>query len=174
MRLGGWTWVFVDRAVAIRKNRHSSLKLFQVRIVLRFDPPRLRKRVDEIVQVFAARQNRRQSKVPYMSIQEKVRWKNWADQLRKDMMTSLTPEVTKSVNSITQETATTKAESTLRSVRFWKSCQAGKSPNDTLVMAGFVIEFQEEERVVSDITLRLNQTWMSIMQRVIDRKPTTA
>lgn len=118
--------------------------------------------------------NRRHLKVQYMSIQEKVRWKNWADQLRKDMMTSLTPEVTKSVNSITQETATTKAESTLRSVRFWKSCQAGKSPNDTLVMAGFVIEFQEEERVVSDITLRLNSTWMSIMQRVIDRKPTTA
>jgi hypothetical protein len=110
-----------------------------------------------------------------MSIQEKVRWKNWADQLRKEMMTSLTPEVTKSVQIITQETATTKAESTLRSVRFWKACQAGKSPNDTLVMAGFVIEFEPDgSKVVSDVTLRLNNTWMSIMQRVIDRKPTTA
>ncbi len=109
-----------------------------------------------------------------MSTQEKVRWKNWADQLRKEMMTSLTPQVTKSIADISQETATTKAESTLRSVRFWKSCQEGKSPNDTLVTAGFVIEFQEQEKVVSDITLRLNQTWMSIMQRVIDRRPTSA
>lgn len=110
-----------------------------------------------------------------MSIQEKVRWKNWADQLRKEMMTSLTPEVTKSVQIITQETATTKAESTLKSVRFWKACQAGKSPNDTLVTAGFVIEFEPDgSKVVSNVTLRLNQTWMSIMQRVIDRKPSNA
>jgi hypothetical protein len=109
-----------------------------------------------------------------MSMQEKVRWKNWADQLRKEMMTSLTPEVTKTVQAITQETATTKAESTLKSVRFWKSCQAGKSPNDTLVIAGFIIEFQEEERVVNDVTLKLNPTWMAILQRVLDRKITTA
>lgn len=106
-----------------------------------------------------------------MSVQEKTRWKNWADLLRQEMMTSLTPEVTKSVASITTETATTKAESTLRSVRFWKACQDGKSPNDTLSIAGFEIEFEPEDgKNVREVTLKLNQTWMTILQRVLDRK----
>lgn len=106
-----------------------------------------------------------------MSVQEKVRWKNWADRLRQEMMTGLNPQVTRSVESIAAETATTKAESTLHSVRFWKACQAGKSPNDALTTAGFEIEFQPtEEKSVQQVTLRLNETWMSIMQRVLDRR----
>lgn len=108
-----------------------------------------------------------------MSVQEKTRWKNWADQLRQEMMTGLNPEVTKSVADITEETATTKAESTLRSTRFWKACQDGKSPNDALTVAGFVIDFeQDDDRKVSEVTLRLNATWMDIMQRVLDRQRT--
>ncbi len=106
-----------------------------------------------------------------MSVQEKTRWKNWADQLRQEMMTSLNAEVTKSVEAITEETATTKAESTLRSTRFWKACQAGKSPNDVLTIAGFEIDFEpDEDRKVSQVTLRLNSTWMDILQRVLDRQ----
>ncbi len=106
-----------------------------------------------------------------MSVQEKVRWKNWADRLRQQMMTGLEAEVTRSVESIASETATTKAESTLHSVRFWKACQAGKSPNDALSAAGFEIDFEpNDERSVQEVTLRLNATWMSIMQRVLDRK----
>lgn len=107
----------------------------------------------------------------HMSVQEKTRWKSWADCLRQEMMTSLTAEVTKSVDTITTETATTKAESTLHSVRFWKACQAGKSPNDALSSAGFLIDFEQDDgRKVSEVTLRLNQTWMEILQRVLDRK----
>jgi hypothetical protein len=106
-----------------------------------------------------------------MTVQEKTRWKNWADRLRQEMMTSLTPEVTKTVDAIFTETATTKAENTLRSVRFWKACQDGKSPNDFLATAGFEIEFlQDEEREVQEVTLRLNETWMTILNRVFDRK----
>jgi hypothetical protein len=106
-----------------------------------------------------------------MSVQEKTRWKNWADRLRQEMMTGLKPEVTKSVAVITSETATTKAESTLQSARFWKACQAGKSPNDALAVAGFEIDFeQDDDRKVQEVTLRLNQTWMTILQRVLDRK----
>jgi hypothetical protein len=106
-----------------------------------------------------------------MSVQEKVRWKNWADRLRQQMMTGLEPQVTRSVQSIASETATTKAESTLHSVRFWKACQAGKSPNDALTSAGFEIDFEaNSEKSVQQVTLRLNATWMSIMQRVLDRK----
>jgi len=87
------------------------------------------------------------------------------------MMGSLTAEVTKSVEDIISETATTKVDSTLRSVRFWKACQSGKSPNDFLSTAGFEIEFeQDEERNVREVTLRLNESWMSILQRVLDRK----
>ena len=106
-----------------------------------------------------------------MSVQEKTRWKNWADKLRQEMMTSLTAEITKSVESITTETRTTKAESTLHGARFWKACQAGKSPNDVLAVAGFEIDFeQDDDRKVQEVTLRLNSTWMDIMQRVLDRK----
>ncbi|QDV25027.1 hypothetical protein [Aureliella helgolandensis] len=105
-----------------------------------------------------------------MSVQEKTRWKNWADNLRQEMMTSLTSEVTKTVDVITEETATSKAESTLHSVRFWKACQAGKSPNDTLSVAGFEIDFEpEDDKKVHEVTLRLNKTWMTILQRVLDR-----
>lgn len=104
---------------------------------------------------------------------EKSRWKNWADGLRQEMMSSLTAEVTKSVAAITAETITTKAESTLRSVRFWRACQTGKSPNDFLARAGFEIDFQpDDERHVCEVTLRLNQTWMTILQGAIERKNT--
>ena len=86
-------------------------------------------------------------------------------------MTGLTAEVTKSVEAITSETATTKAESTLRSARFWRACQSGKRPNDFLTTAGFEIEFQQDEkRNVREVTLRLNQTWTAILQRVLARK----
>ncbi|MCA9142292.1 MAG: hypothetical protein H6821_15425 [Planctomycetaceae bacterium] len=106
-----------------------------------------------------------------MSVQEKTRWKNWADELRQEMMSSLTEEVTRSVASITSETATTKSESSLRSVRFWRACQAGDSPNDFLAKAGFEIEFQEDDdRNVQEVTLRLNKTWKTILDRVLERK----
>ena len=108
-----------------------------------------------------------------MAGQEKVRWKNWADDLRQEMMTSLTAEVTKSVDAIAAETATDKVESTLRSVRFWESCQSGKSPNDFMAKAGFDIEFQQDEaRHVREVTLRLNETWRTILHGVLDRKAT--
>ena len=106
-----------------------------------------------------------------MTVSEKTRWKNWADELRQEMMSTLTAEVTKSVETITFETATSKAESTLRSVRFWQSCQAGKSPNESSSTAGFEIDFQHDgERNVQEVTLRLNPTWMTILQGVLDRK----
>jgi hypothetical protein len=102
--------------------------------------------------------------------QETTRWKNWADSLRQKMMTGLTPEVTKSVQVIVSETATSKAESTLRSANFWRACQLGRSPNDVLAKAGFEIEFQpDEERTVREVTFRLNETWMTILDQVVDR-----
>jgi hypothetical protein len=108
-----------------------------------------------------------------MAVQEKVRWKNWADCLRQEMMTGLTGEITKSVEAIAAETATTKAERTLRGERFWRACQIGKSPNDFLRKAGFEIEFQQDDkRHVRKVTLRPNQSWMNILQRVLDRKKT--
>ena len=62
-------------------------------------------------------------------------------------------------------------QNTLRSERFWRACQAGASPNDTLARAGFEIEFQpDKERSVQEVTLRLNETWLTILQGVLDRK----
>jgi|688.fasta_scaffold00023_115 hypothetical protein len=106
-----------------------------------------------------------------MAVQEKVLWTKWATKLRQTMMTSLTAEITKSVAAIADETGTTKAESTLTGSRFWQDCQAGKSPNEALSAAGFVIEFTpDEKRKVHEVTLRLNKTWMDILQGVLDRK----
>jgi len=106
-----------------------------------------------------------------MAIQEKSRWKKWAETLRQEMMTSLTSEVTKSVEDISSETATTKAQNTVRSERFWRACQAGSSPNDFLATAGFEIDFEaDEDKNVREVTLKLNRTWMTILQGVLDRK----
>jgi hypothetical protein len=106
-----------------------------------------------------------------MTVQDKLRWKKWADGLRQEMMTSLTAVVTKSVKEIISETATNKTESTVHSARFWRACQSGTSPNESLSKAGFEIEFeQDQERNVQEVTLRLNKTWLAIMQRVLDRK----
>ncbi|MBC8356930.1 MAG: hypothetical protein H8E66_33580 [Planctomycetes bacterium] len=108
-----------------------------------------------------------------MTVQDKTRWKDWADELRQEMMSGLTPEVTKSVEVITSETATSKSASSLRSVRFWRACQLGEKPNDVLARAGFDIEFQQnEEQKVQEVTLRLNRSWMTILDRVRDRKNT--
>jgi hypothetical protein len=106
-----------------------------------------------------------------MTVQEKTRWKKWADGLRQEMMTNLTPQVTKSVEAITSETATTKSADTLRSVRFWQACQSGTGPAALLVTAGFEIEFKpDDERSVREVTFRLNPTWMTILHRVLERK----
>lgn len=86
-------------------------------------------------------------------------------------MESLTSEVTKPVEEIAAEVATTKSENTWRSTRFWRSCQDGARSNDFLRVAGFDIEFQtRDERCVEEVTLRLNGKWMAILQRVPDRQ----
>ena len=101
---------------------------------------------------------------------DKGRWKKWADSLRQEMMIALTPQVTKSVDAIAAETGTTKSKKTLKKVAFWRSCQTGAIANDSLIAAGFEIEFQEnEDRCVSEVTFKLNSTWLSIMQKVINR-----
>jgi len=106
-----------------------------------------------------------------MTVQEKTRWKEWAEGLRQEMMVGLTVDVTKSVLAILAATGTTKSEKTLRSERFWLACQAGTSPNETLSKAGFEIEFEaDENRQVEQVTLRLNQIWRDILQGVLDRQ----
>lgn len=104
-------------------------------------------------------------------IPEKTRWRNWADELRQELMTGLTSEVAKSVTDIISETGTTKAESTVRGVRFWTSCRNGTAPNDFLTAAGFEIDFKEDDaRHVEEVTFRLNEAWMTILNRVLERK----
>lgn len=108
---------------------------------------------------------------PIMTGQEKLRWKKWADGLRQEMMTGLVGALTKSVDCIATETGTTKASRTLRSARFWRACQEGVAANDVLVKAGFIVEFDPDESGnVLEVTLRLNQTWLAIMQRALNRK----
>ena len=107
-----------------------------------------------------------------MAVQsDKARWKKWADSLRQEMMTALTPQVTKSVDDIAAESGTTKSKKALKSRTFWRSCQAGATANDSLTVAGFEIEFEEDEdSCVNEVTLKLNSTWLSIMQKVLDRQ----
>lgn len=104
-----------------------------------------------------------------MAVSDKARWRDWADGLRQEMMSSLTPEVTKSVEVVTSETGTVKAESTVRSTRFWQAVKTGNRPNEFLVAAGFDIDFEADEKIVREVTFRLNETWMKILQPVLDR-----
>lgn len=100
-----------------------------------------------------------------MPVESKARWKSWADCLRKEMMSSLTAKVTKSVTAIASETSTTLAENTLQKERFWLVGQSGTSLNQILATAGFEIELHQNEKSnVQEITFRLNQTWMGILQ----------
>jgi len=102
---------------------------------------------------------------------EKTRWKNWADGLRQEMMGGLTAHVTKTVDVVISETASTTAVSTLRSERFWRAVQIGDSPNEVLAKAGFDLEFeQDDDRKVSEVTFRLNRTWLNILDRVLERQ----
>ena len=106
-----------------------------------------------------------------MTVSEKNRWETWAVDLRQAMMRALEPRVTKSVSQILEETGTDKTDSVMRSKRFWTSCQAGKSPNGVIKSAGFEIDFDPNgDGEVDSVTLRLNDRWKGIMQRVIDRQ----
>lgn len=106
-----------------------------------------------------------------MTGSEKQRWEKWAVDLRQSMMSELKPEITKSVDQIADETGTDKTSSVLCSRRFWDSCQAGKSPNGAIKKAGFEIDFDlTEQDDIDTVTLRLNDTWKGIMQRVLDRQ----
>ena len=106
-----------------------------------------------------------------MAVQsDTVRWKKWAECLRQEMMVGLTPEITKSIDVIATETGTSKAKKTLQSLAFWRSGKSGASTFDSLSAAGFEIEVEADaDSKVSEVTLKLNQTWLSIMQRVLDR-----
>ncbi len=106
-----------------------------------------------------------------MAVNDKKRWKDWADRLRQRMMSELTPDTTIAIADIAEETATNKPLSVLQSRRFWQSCQAGQAANDTLAKAGFDIDFEpNDDGEVDAVTLRLNKNWMAIMQRVLDRQ----
>ena len=106
-----------------------------------------------------------------MSVRDKLRWKEWADGLRQTMMADLTPHVKKSVEEIIEETATEKSASVVGTQKFWKAFQTGTGTNDTLLKAGFEIEFESNaEGKVATVTLQLNDTWKAIMQRVLDRR----
>jgi hypothetical protein len=101
-----------------------------------------------------------------MSAREQTRWKEWADRLRQAMMTARTLHVTKTVDSIIEETGTEKSHKTLRSRRFWNECRLAMPPNGTLVKAGFNLAFEPAEGAEIDmVTFHLNGTWQAIMQR---------
>lgn len=102
---------------------------------------------------------------------DKARWKSWADALRQEMMVGLTPETTKTVEAIAEETGTTRAMKSLHSSTFWRSCQSGARANDSLTAAGFEIEFEpDEDKKVNEVTLKLNATWLTILQKNLDRR----
>lgn len=108
-----------------------------------------------------------------MAARDKTLWKEWAERLRQEMMVGLIPQVTKSVDTIGMEIGTEKSSTMLHSRRFWSACQSAQGAHDALVKAGFIVEFATNgESEVDLVTLRLNDTWQSIMQNAIDRRAT--
>lgn len=103
--------------------------------------------------------------------QDQKRWKEWADALRQSMMTGLMPEVTKSVEELTQEIRTDKPPSTLQSQKFWNACRDGQGSHTTILKAGFEVSYVPNGAgKVDSVTFRLNDTWQAILQRVLDRQ----
>jgi hypothetical protein len=101
---------------------------------------------------------------------DQKRWKDWADNLRQTMMTQRVPEVVKTVSEISHETGTDRANSTLASERFWKSCVLGEGTYGVLCKAGFELSYTPtDEGKVEAVTFQLNSTWQNILQRVLDR-----
>ena len=68
-------------------------------------------------------------------------WQDWATTLRMQMMQKRLPEVTKSIPEIKEETGTPESLRKLSSQGFWDATRDGKPDWDTLVRAGFVINF---------------------------------
>lgn len=91
-------------------------------------------------------------------------WVEWAEQLRVHMMTTKTPELSKSTLQIHQETGTHEPLTNLQSRGFWNSCQRGITDWDALTKAGFELEFEPNiEGKVESVTFRLNETWLAIL-----------
>ncbi|HEU0068070.1 MAG TPA: hypothetical protein VFQ26_02260 [Nitrospiraceae bacterium] len=108
-----------------------------------------------------------------MSVKENTRWKEWAERLRQRMMAELTTEVALPVERIRTEIKTDKSASAMRTRKFWTAFQAEADTNNVLRKAGFHIDFVPNANGdVEVVTLRLNDTWKSIMQRVLDRRAT--
>ncbi len=102
---------------------------------------------------------------------DQKRWKEWADTLRQSMMAGRIGQITKSVDEISQETGTEKSATTLHSQKFWNACRDGEGSHGTLSKAGFQLSFAPNAAgKVDTVTFRLNESWLAILQRVLDRQ----
>jgi hypothetical protein len=102
---------------------------------------------------------------------DQKRWKEWADNLRQEMMAAKVGEITKTVADISLETGTDKTATTLQSARFWNACILGEGSYAILTRAGFELSYvPNPEGRVEAVTFRLNASWQAILQRVLDRK----
>jgi hypothetical protein len=101
---------------------------------------------------------------------DQKRWKEWADNLRQEMMAAKIGEITKTVAEISRETGTDKSASTLQSPKFWNACILGEGSHATLTKAGFELSYVPNgSGKVEAVTFRLNASWQAILQRVLDR-----
>jgi hypothetical protein len=102
---------------------------------------------------------------------DQKRWKDWADNLRQEMMAAKVSEVTKTVAQISLETMTDKSTNTLQSPKFWNACILGEVSHATLTRAGFELSYVPNGAgKVEIVTFRLNASWQAILQSVLDRK----
>lgn len=102
---------------------------------------------------------------------EQKRWKVWADNLRQAMMANRTPEVTKSVEEISQETGTGKSAATLHSQRFWNACRDGEGSHSMLSKAGLDVRYAPNAAgKVDAVTFCLGKNWRPILQGILDRQ----
>lgn len=91
-------------------------------------------------------------------------WKQWAECLRKYMMTNGIAEITKTTAEIHSETGTTETVASLQKAGFWNATQRGIPSWTAITRAGFELGYAPTDAgTVEQVTFRLNKTWRDIL-----------
>ncbi|MGQ0637255.1 MAG: hypothetical protein ACT4QC_21820 [Planctomycetaceae bacterium] len=92
--------------------------------------------------------------------------KEWADAIRKSLMTGNLPEVTKSIEAIRVESGTAESHARLSRPGPWTTGHAETSLIETIHSAGLEIACEPNAQgLVENVTFRLNATWRGVQKR---------
>ncbi|HTI50077.1 MAG TPA: hypothetical protein VL475_03970 [Planctomycetaceae bacterium] len=100
-----------------------------------------------------------------MRREDKIR-KEWADAIRKTLMTGRQPEVTKTIEAIHLESGTTESQSRLSRPGPWTADGKATPFIEAIRRAGLEVAVEPgDDGRVERVTFRLNETWRGVRER---------